>query len=206
MLFFFWIDMAVFDFDRHYASFRMGCIDPGFNNLGVTVWDVNSRTGKINWIEVETMVVDKRPSRSGLDVEYVGERRYKLRKIHENWLELCREYRIDVVCHETPFYNPRMPNAFASLVEVLAEIKNSTLRYCPTMQIIGLSPQSVKKGVGASGQKGKDIMFDKVTAIPEIMKALGDYPIDELTEHCIDSMAVGWTTLTTILKPQENWL
>lgn len=182
----------------------MGCIDPGFNNLGVSVWDVDTRTGRINWIEIETMVIDKSPSRSGLDYEFTGERRYKLRKIYDNWLELCKEYRIDIVAHETPFYNPRMPAAFSSLVEVLAEVKNATLEYGPTIHIEGMSPQSVKKGVGAAGQKGKDIMTQKVLAIPQIANNI-QMPLDELTEHCIDSCAVGWTMLNTILLPMEGW-
>lgn len=196
--------MAVFNFDKYYGTFNMLNIDPGFNNLGVSIFEVDTRSGRINKIIIESIVTDKAPSFSGYSEEYVPERLYKLRKIYDNVRELCSYYRPAILAHETPFYNPRMPAAFGSLVEVLTAVKNAVLDDNSNIYIEGISPQSVKKGVGAAGKKGKDIMFEHVLAIPELRDVL-DSPIESLTEHCIDSMAVGWTVLNSILVPQEGW-
>lgn len=196
--------MAVFNFDEYYSTFNMICVDPGFNNLGVSIFKIETRTGRILDIQIETIVTDKAPSYSGFSDEYVPERLFKLRKIYDNFKTLCRHYNPAILAHETPFYNPRMPAAFGSLVEVLDAVKNATLNWNSNIYIEGLSPQSVKKGVGAAGKKGKDVMMDAVLSIPEIKDVI-DFPLDELTEHCIDSMAVGWTVRNSILVPQEGW-
>lgn len=190
--------------DPRYDSFWMMCIDPGYNHLGIVMMLIETRTGRIMRIMVESIITDKTPSFSGFDRHYVTERAYKLRKIYDWIYRLCELYNPDVLAHETPFFNPKMPAAFGSLTEVCMAVKDAVLDYNSNTIIEGLSPQSVKMAVGAAGKKGKEIMTEKVLGIAEIRNVL-EFPEESLTEHCIDAMAVGYAVKTTILKEMEDW-
>jgi len=181
------------------------CVDPGLGNVGVSIFEVQTRTGLIESIDIESFCTDKLYPRYGLDMDYTAERHIRLRKIRDRFYDIAMEYRPSYFIHESPFYNPRRPNAYAALVEALSQMREGVLEANRYTYIEPISPQAVKKGVGAGGSKGKEIMMERVFQISEMMDVL-NYDRDELTEHCIDSMAVGWTGIRTVIRHQEGWL
>lgn len=181
------------------------CVDPGLSNIGVSIFEVQSRTGIIENIEIESFATDKIYPSHGLDQDFTLERHIRLRKIRDQFYEIAREYRPSYFIHESPFYNPRRPNAYAALVEALIQMREGVLDASRYTYIEPISPQAVKKGVGAGGSKGKEIMMERVFQIHEVMDVL-NFDRDELTEHCIDSLAVGWTGIRTVISRQEGWI
>lgn len=190
---------------EHYKTFTFMAVDPGVNNLGVAIFEIATRTGEILNISIESIVTDKLYGHYGMDREFVCDRDIKLWKIGDCIERLCDIYNICAFVNESPFYNKLMPAAYGSLNEVVYACRKAVRCYNPYTYIDSISPQGVKKGVGAAGQKGKEIMKDKVFAIRELMDSLDYHPLD-LSEHDIDAMAVGYTYRNTVLKAQEGWL
>lgn len=195
--------MAFFNADL-YRTCRILCVDPGLSNVGVSIFDVQTRTGIIENIEIESFITDKLFPHGERSDEYSDKRQSRLAKIYRELFSIAEYHRPSYFIHESPFYNPTQPNAFAALTEALVAMRNGVLDSCPHVYIEPISPGAVKKGVGAAGIKGKEIMKEKVFQIHAMMDVL-NFDRDELTEHCIDSMAVGWAGINTVIRDQEGW-
>lgn len=191
--------------DERWDTFKMLCVDPGKHHLGVSIHELKTRTGEYVNIFVESIVVDKYPRSTYLDREFIASSDINLVKIRRHISGLCEDYGISVLMYEAPFYNRFMPAAYGSLCEVVACIRQAAIDYYPYILIDSMSPQNIKKGMGAGGTKGKEIMYDKVTGCQELMEHLR-CPINQLTEHCIDSLAIGYNARKTILAPMEGWV
>lgn len=195
--------MALYTGDQ-YDTFRMLAVDPGKYFLGASIHELDSRTGKYKSIRIETLKVDLTFQHHFSDVEFRSRTDSCLLKIRKHVSELCMDYSVSFFAYESPFFNPIMPGAYGSLCEVAATMRQAAIDVVPNILIDCMSPQNVKKGMGAGGSKGKLIMYEKVVANLELMQALED-PIENLTEHCVDSIAVGYNARNTILAPMEGW-
>ena len=190
--------------DDRYNSFRLLAVDPGKHHLGASVHEINSRTGEYIRIDIETIRMEKLYRSHLTDPEFTSVTDSCLLKIRNHIYDVCNDYDITFFAYESPFYNPRMPGAYGSLCEVVACCRQAALDANPTILIDCMSPQNIKKGMGAGGTKGKEIMLEKVSQNMELMQVL-QTPIEELTEHCIDSLAVGLHARNTIIRPMEGW-
>lgn len=190
--------------EPRWETFNLLAMDPGKRFVGLSVHELETRTGKYRNIFIETLNVERTFNPVGLSDDVVCLSDRALMKIRHNVMDLVDEYEIAFFAFEEPFYNPRRPFAYGSLKEVTACVRQSVLEANPNVYIESMSPQNIKKGMGAGGTKGKDIMFEKVLANEEMMKVLRAHP-DDLTEHCIDSMAIGYNARNSILAPQEGW-
>lgn len=188
----------------HYRTFRMLAIDPGKHFLGASIHEIDARTGRYIQLGIETLKVDKAFNPKGLSEEAASVTDRCLMKIRHHVFDLVDLHRVDFLAYESPFYNPRMPGAYGSLCEVVACIRQAALDANHSILIESMAPQHVKKGMGAGGTKGKEIMFEKVLATKELIDALMD-PLEDLTEHCIDSMAIGYHARNTVLAEMEGW-
>lgn len=190
---------------EHYKTFSLMAVDPGVNNLGIAMFEIETRTGRILEIQIQSIVTDKLFSYYGMDRDFVSDRDIKLWKIGDCIERLCEIYQPSAFVNESPFYNRLMPAAYGSLNEVVYACRKAVRCYSPFVYIDSISPQGVKKGVQAAGIKGKDVIKERVFNIKELMDALDYDPLD-LSEHDIDAMAVGYTYRNTILKSQEGWI
>ncbi len=195
--------MGLFIEDR-WRTFRLLAIDPGKHFLGCSIHEIETRTGKYERIDIETIHVDRTFNPVGLDDEVVSVSDRCLMKIRHHVQNLVADAGIDFLAYESPFYNSTRPGAYGSLCEVVSCVRQAAIDGNPTIHIDCMSPQNIKKGMGAGGTKGKEIMFEKVLANEELMAALR-YPVESLTEHCIDSMAIGYQARNSILAPMEGW-
>lgn len=182
---------------EQHVTYRIVGIDPGLANLGFAVYTVSYATGEILSVEAFTLVNDKLPDYTGLDMEIVPERTVKLYKLKSAIQWYLQYYGpVHVIC-EAPFYNRFMPMAYGALLEVVNVIYAAVLEWNPNIGFHTVAPLLVKKLVGTKAVKndslkGKELVKSGVMAIPEIMNVL-QTPIHTLSEHAIDAIAVGYT-------------
>lgn len=195
--------MGLFVDDR-WKTFNMLAIDPGKNHLGTSIHELDSRTGEYRSIEIETIHLHRVFRRRSTDEDYTSVTDACLTKIQDHIEDLVDHYNIAFFAYESPFHNKFRPGAYGPLCEVVSACRMAVIHANPFVFIDSMSPQNIKKGVGAGGTKGKEIMHEKVTANKELMGVL-KCPIEDLTEHCIDSIAIGYNARKTILAPMEGW-
>lgn len=190
--------------DPRYRSFNMLAIDPGKHHLGASIHTLDVRTGDYLNIKVHSINVDRHGCRFELDDEYTSITDRCIDKVSRHVTDLILDYDVCFLAYESPFYNPSRPAAYGSLCEIVSCIRLAAIRARSNILIDCMSPQNIKKGMGAGGTKGKEIMFEKVLGTSELMDVLED-DRDSLTEHCIDSIAIGYNARNTILSPMEGW-
>lgn len=184
---------------EQYVTYRVVGIDPGLLNLGFAIFHINYLTGRIEKVEAFTLVNDKLPNYTGLDIEIVPERTIKLFKLKAAIRWALNVYGPSYVVCEAPFYNRFMPMAYGALLEVVSTIHSAVLEWNPNIGFHTVAPLLVKKLVGTKAVKndtlkGKELVKSGVKAIPEIMNVL-ETPIDTLSEHAIDAIAVCYTLI-----------
>ena len=182
---------------EQHVTYRIIGIDPGLANLGIAVFDIDYQTGKILRIQAFTIVNDKIPDRTGFDIDFIAERTIKLHKLKHVIQWALEAYNPAYVVCEAPFYNRFMPMAYGALLEVVSMIHNAVLEWNSNIGFHTVAPLLVKKLVNTKAVKndslkGKELVKIAVSIIPEIMNVL-EQPLDSLSEHAIDAIAVGFT-------------
>lgn len=166
-------------------------IDPGTHNLGVGILTVEFGTFEILASVAFTITALKVMPKDAWAIEMHGERTSRIYTLMSE-LDRCFNFYnpIRIAC-ESPFYNPRRPMAYGSLVEILSAIRTTVWNYDRWRRIQTYDPPSVKKAVGAKGGADKDVMKEKVTNMSQLRWS-GPYPITALDEHAIDGLAVAY--------------
>lgn len=170
-------------------------VDPGLNNVGISVYKILLPPFfKIERIEAFTLSAPRLIDDCGLDDEDYTERTIKRHVIMSHFKKILETYVPDVVASESPFFNPKMPNSFAVLTEVIASLFDQVILYNPRCKFSVIPPKLVKKTFGVAGMKGKDVVKEAVAKVPSVMDALVN-DINRLDEHSIDAIAVGYSWL-----------
>lgn len=168
-------------------------IDPGLNNVGVAIYRMQVHpTFEINKIEAFTLSAPKLVDDCGLDDEDYSERTIKRHVIISHFKKILSEYCPDVVTSESPFFNPKMPNSFAVLTEVIASLFDQVILFNPRCVFSVIPPKLVKKTFGIAGKIGKDVVKEAVSRVPAVMDVLVN-DISRLDEHSVDAVAVGYS-------------
>lgn len=179
-----------------FKIFRIMGIDPGLNNLGIALFDIEYQTRKILRLEAFTLVNDKLKDDSGLDLESHAERTVKLMKLRFALLNIMQMNNPFAVACESPFFNRLRPTAYAALVEVTRLIHTTVIDYNSNTIFRTVEPLLVKKHIGAGMETGKLDVKRAVSIRPELMSVLVNN-LDRLDEHSVDAIAVGYTFLKT---------
>lgn len=203
-------------------------LDPGADSTGLSIFMVNFRTGEILSIETYTLLTKKIEDAGGLDPEFHSERAVKISTLYHTLLWFFHKVRPVDVVSEAPFFNRLSPMAYGSLTEVVMMVRRAMIEYNSNLTLTIYPPMTVKQGVGATSKKekkkkkkgknvvedidddpvpekkapvdGKQIVKEAVAKIDEIMNVL-QKPLDQMTEHEIDSVAVGYTHLKKMELP-----
>lgn len=181
---------------EHFKIYKIVGIDPGLNNLGVAIFDLDYSTRSIVKIEAFTLVNDKLIDDTGLDEESYSERAIKLYKLRNTLHTVMTNIKPCMVACESPFYSSFRPTAYAALVEVIRIIQLAIMDYNNNIPFYTVEPLLVKKNVGAGMTKGKLDVKNAVMNKPELINVLVN-DINTLDEHSIDAIAVGYTFLRT---------
>ena len=173
---------------------RFLAIDPGSTKAGIAKFTINNNTDSIIDIEAGTLNLDSDLHDTMLSSEMHGDKIVRLMKLEYRMLELLNNIHPDAIVCESAFYNPRTPNAYASLTEVIFLLKRATINYNPNIKFSTLSPKTVKEAIGSMKltDKGKDPIKEAIIKIPEVYNLIYKY-INNLDNHAIDAIAIGYT-------------
>jgi Holliday junction resolvasome RuvABC endonuclease subunit len=169
-------------------------IDPSPNFTGVAIYTYDIDTEQVTSIIGETVSYNKLRYNVPVYIENHPEtyiKRYMMVKAFRDYLDY---YNPAVVVSESPFFNPSRPASFASLSELLIGFYDELVDYNPVIPFYKFAPQSVKKAMNCAGVLGKDIVLEQMKKNELIMDALKT-PIDQLTEHSVDAICVGFAWL-----------
>ena len=184
----------------------MIAIDPGSHNTGVARFDVKPREREILSIKAWSINVDKLKNDTGLPEELYSEKFIRFYKLRNQLVRIFNEENATFIAYEGPFMNRFQPSAYGPLVALQTLIHDSIVTYNPGVPFFVLQPQQAKKAVGVAGKKGKGVIKEAVKTNGDLMKGLtgGLCLLDELDEHSIDAIAVGFCALKLKLFKKDK--
>jgi Holliday junction resolvasome RuvABC endonuclease subunit len=170
-------------------SFVLIGIDPGTENIGVSIFYINALDLEITAIKAFTLVGSKLGMRES-DVRVHGARFARLRNLENALYQIFIDYQPLCVGSESPFYNRLRPSAFEPLVESMCAIQNALARADGWKPLRRIDPPSVKKAFKASGRADKDEMKSCFLNSPLKSLLIDSKEPEDLDEHSIDAIAV----------------
>jgi Holliday junction resolvasome RuvABC endonuclease subunit len=168
-------------------------IDPGSETLGLCLLYFDVVTLNILRVHSQTFIGSKLPTDPMLSICH-SDRVSRIKAHEDNMVNLFISTNPIAISSESPFYNPRRPNAFGALVEVMSAIRNAVIRYSDTSRLFTVDPASVKRAIGAKGNADKDMVKHHLGNIPEIVNNLSS-PLIDMDEHTVDAIAVAYHQL-----------
>lgn len=167
-------------------------IDPGSETLGLSVITFNVTNMEIMSTQAHTFVGSKLPFMNEWDCATHSARFSRINAHAQNLLNVFNHYQPLQVACESPFFNPRRPNAFEVLVEVLNAIRRTVYTYDPWRHLYMIDPPTVKNSVHAKGGADKDVMKMSVSNLRQELKIINDSQYEMFDEHSIDAIAVAY--------------
>lgn len=181
---------------------RVLAVDPGSYHTGIALltWDYVTET-----INVNDAFTIKFPD-SGPTYLHVRElttpRVARLHHMEDELTSIFEDFRPHLVIAESN-YMGRFADAFATLVECVAVIRNVLYRYDPTLPLLQVDPPTAKKDAGVKGRRSEKI--DVTIALKKRKEVIWHVDIDTLDEHSVDAVAVGYHVLRLIRnRPDVN--
>lgn len=168
-------------------------IDPGSEMLGVSCLTIDVRT--LDIINTQACTFTGSKLNMNLWMEQIHSTRFSRIAAHKENLkhifQICQP--VAIVC-ESPFYNPRRPNAYGVLVETLDAIRHSVWEYDQCIPLDLIDPPTVKRAVGGKGNADKIEMKRLVLSLPDL-NFTGTIPLECVDEHAIDAIAVAYSRI-----------
>lgn len=174
--------------DRPVVKCSIMGIDPGSTNLGVAILNFDLMSKAIISTEAFTINADRLVLNNSWLSENYDNKTARISALRERLLDIMDYYDPVAIACESPFYNPKRPQAYGVLVEVLSMIRNVVIEHDDWKQLHLIDPSSVKQAVGAPGNASKEIMTDHVSRMMEL-NILRDCVLDE---HSTDATAVAY--------------
>ena len=164
-------------------------LDPGIAFTGISINDTSE-----GFRVVETHIVKN--NRTFTPEEKVieksqGPRAVKLLAIINKFKSLLERFNIEMIVIEAPFYNALTPQAYGSLLEVVFGLKYSVLVPMDLKYRL-IEPTLVKKLFTSHGMAKKEMMKQFLITKIATGEIKMDKPVESLTEHEIDSIAIGY--------------
>ena len=164
-------------------------LDPGIAFTGISINDTSE-----GFRVVETYIVKN--NRAFTPEEKVieksqGPRAVKLLAIINKFKSLLERFNIEMIVIEAPFYNALTPQAYGSLLEVVFGLKYSVLVPMDLKYRL-IEPTLVKKLFTSHGMAKKELMKQFLISKIATGEIKMDKSIESLTEHEIDSIAIGY--------------
>lgn len=168
---------------------RVLSIDPGSYNTGIAHWHWDFESPQFEMVHAYTLKFPDSDKRYATIREMGTDRIARLYHLDDSLGDILEEFRPHLVICESN-YKGRFADAYATLVECVAVIRNVLYRYDPTMPLLMVDPMSAKKAAGVVG-KFKDKM-DVTRALKKRTDINWSVMIDTLDEHSVDAVAIGY--------------
>lgn len=185
-----------------FHQFKIIALDPGLNNIGVAIFEIDAYPLKITKINALTLKEERVLDTVSLDTDYTPDRTMKRARMVAGVMKFIRAHDPVGVVSESPFFNRLMPSSFAVLTEVINDIFKEILEYNNNIRLATVEPLLVKHTLGVAGKKGKDVVREAMSNRDDILAVLEE-ELATLDEHAIDAVGVGVTYFTRRLKLGE---
>lgn len=184
-------------------TYRVISIDPGAN-LGITISEGDMGLTYLKPIHTETIDLNKWAKIFYPDmVDDYGARFariYTLRKVLANVLT---KWQPDFMTHENAFMMIRRVTAGIILAEYVLIMKMVAYDYDPDLPIYGYAPFEIKSAVKTGKMSGNKVLVTE--ALPKLVDLdLSNVNLDQLDEHSIDSIAIGYCFLDKNRKGKKK--
>lgn len=166
-------------------------IDPGVNFCGISVVDA-SREFTVK--EVQLVKNARKFTDEEKNIEAIhGARVVKVLAITSKIESFLEKYpQVNTIVVEAPFYNALTPAAFGSLLEVIFAIRYKIVMARESLRFKMIEPLVVKKLFSNKPMASKEIMKQFLIAKKQDGSIKMENDIELLSEHEIDSIAVGF--------------
>ena len=183
-----------FDSDK---AIRFIGIDPGSHHLGFSVLEKNLEDNTIALIYSHTIKGSTIEKEYAHIKEYAGARFAKVYGYKMTLMEYFENFEPDhVICESS--YMGNFAAAYGALMEMIMTVMMAAVEYRSNLSVTTIDPASVKKYIGAKGNNGdKDVMRQCVKNLEILFYQ--PVSIDELDEHSIDSIAIGYWGISRAL-------
>lgn len=166
-------------------------IDPGSSNLGIGIIYYDVKTFQIVGSKAFTLNGAKLGKGSWV-TKIHGDRAGRINALGEALLQvILNEEGVTDIVSESPFMS-RFAQAFASLTEVVAEVRRVIINHFPWLTLHLIDPPSVKNAVGAKGNADKDEVKTAISNLPGFVYNDPD-EFMFLDEHSTDALAVAYS-------------
>lgn len=174
-------------------------IDPGSETMGICEMRIDIATMEIIGTKAWTVRGSKMTTDDCWLAVMHSHRLVRIRALKENLISVFNIVRPTIVTCESPFYNPRRPNAYGVLVETLTAVRDSVIDYDEWLPLYLIDPSSIKNSVKAPGNADKTVMKTKVCNLEDSLKYFGEGKLIDLDEHSIDAIATAYCKYKTLL-------
>ena len=169
---------------------RVLSIDPGSYNTGIAHWTWDFKEPVYDLHQAYTLKFPDNDDRYNVVRDTSSARVARLYHLNDSFGDILNEFRPHMVVAESN-YMGKFADAFATLVECVAVIRNVLYLYDPTMPLLMVDPPSAKKAAGIIG-KSKD-KLDVTRALEKRTDIRwNDVRLLELDEHSTDAVAIGY--------------
>jgi len=165
---------------------KMISIDPGTRTIGICYWQLDKNLDIIN-ITSETLIIDD---------NIVLEQRLNI--IYNLFYKIFEIYKPFQVVHEDAFMNRFRPNAYGPIYTTIYLIRNAYINQYGYYGIFSYPPKSIKAVIN-TGDANKNDMLMGVKKIEELKRFI----TDNMSEHEIDAIAIGYTHLLNVRNMVE---
>lgn len=166
-------------------------IDPGSSNLGYCCLSVNALTNEIISTKAKTLKADSLSEYNINTANIFSPRFARLLGLKKVLSKLFLEDNPSVIACEGAFFNPRRPNAFEALVEVILTIKFAVIRFDNRIPLTKIEPRLAKKNMQTNGLE-KDDMKQALIFKKNIFK-LSEDEINSYDEHSVDACSIAYS-------------
>jgi len=173
-------------------TYKIISIDPG-NNIGVSIYELTADTHSVVSIETKTIVLNNYAGAIVLEDRLLE----KLIHINKVCNELYNTHSPLALVVESAFLNSKFPKAVMQLSQYIATIELVFKQNNQLIKIFRYPPKLVKARIANNGNADKNMMLASVNKIEEITKKVNT---NLLTEHEIDSLAIGYTAILEFRK------
>ena len=173
--------------------------DPGLSKTGWSVTDVDIEKGAL----VVTRLGEIKPSAAAdrvdrkEEVERYSKRVVTLTVLRAEIIHLLDEFKPDFIVMEDIFFNRFRPNAYSALCmwQCTARL---TVRDHAHKPITAIAPKMVKSVISGKGTSDKNNVQKAILSNSNI-RFKNDKLAFGLSEHCADSIAIGYTFMVSFL-------
>lgn len=168
-------------------TFKILSLDPGTTFTGYGL--IEAKIDSLEMVAAKAWTVD---ASKHIDTEawnscLYGERFARVKKHGVIFRYFLKKYNPLIVVCESPFYNPRRPNAYGALLEIVLTVREVLYNWDKWMDLYQIDPATAKKSIGVAGNSGdKSLVKKKLLELKEFK----DIGLEDFDEHSADALLI----------------